>query len=83
MKIGPDCDSVFITTKMTPLDVSSFTYEQRLEYCIQLLGFYTTKKQANTVSDIIIKYTWKDKKKDIDNIKNEFAIDTTYLLLRS
>lgn len=47
------------------------------------IGISTTRKYADTGSDITIKHTWTDKNKDIDAVHNQFSVDYTYPLLRN
>ena len=47
------------------------------------IGFSTTRKYADTGSDITLKHTWKDKGKSTDTTNNRFSLDYTYPLLRN
>lgn len=61
-------------------DVSTSTYDKLETTSIDLS---VKKKFAQSGADVVLKHTWKEKNKDVNNVRNKFSIDYTLPLLQN
>ena len=61
-------------------DVSTPTYDKLETTSIDLS---VKKKFAQSGADVVLKHTWKEKNKDVNNVRNKFSIDYTLPLLQN
>ena len=61
-------------------DVPTSTYDKLETTSIDLS---VKKKFAQSGADVVLKHTWKEKNKDVNNVRNKFSIDYTLPLLQN